>query len=54
MAGGHGTKAVAARLHISIGTVETHRRQTMEKLGIYTVPELTQYAIREGLTTVDR
>jgi two-component system, NarL family, response regulator NreC len=54
VAEGHGTKAVAARLHISIKTVETHRRQIMEKLGIYTVPELTKYAIREGLTTVDR
>lgn len=53
VAEGHGTKAVAARLHISIKTVETHRRQIMDKLDIFTVPELTKYAIREGLTTVD-
>jgi DNA-binding NarL/FixJ family response regulator len=30
--------------------VETHRQQIMDKLGIYSVAELTKYAIREGVT----
>jgi DNA-binding NarL/FixJ family response regulator len=45
-------KEVAARLQVSVKTVETHRRQLMEKLNVYSIAELTKYAIREGLTTV--
>jgi len=40
-------------LRVSIKTVETHRRQIMEKLNIYSVAELTKYAIREGLTSLE-
>ena len=40
-------------LHISSKTVEGHRRQIMEKLNIYSVAELTKYAIREGLTSIE-
>jgi len=53
MAEGKATKQIAALLHVSIKTVETHRRQIMEKLDLYSVAELTKYAIREGLTTVE-
>ena len=53
MAEGFATKEVAARLHVSVKTVETHRRQIMEKLDMHSVAELTKYAIREGLTTLD-
>ena len=52
MAEGRNTKQIAMDLHVSIKTVETHRRQVMEKLGLYSVAELTKYAIREGLTTL--
>jgi DNA-binding NarL/FixJ family response regulator len=45
-------KEVAGRLQVSVKTVETHRRQLMEKLNVYSIAELTKYAIREGLTTV--
>ena len=45
------TKEIAMDLKVSIKTVETHRRQIMEKLQIYSVAQLTKYAIREGLTT---
>jgi len=45
-------KEVAARLQVSVKTVETHRRQLMEKLNVFSIAELTKYAIREGLTTV--
>jgi len=36
-----------------VKTVETHRQQVMEKLGLHSVAELTKYAIREGLTGLD-
>jgi DNA-binding NarL/FixJ family response regulator len=53
MSEGKATKQIAMILHVSIKTVETHRRQLMEKLDLHSVAELTKYAIREGLTTVD-
>lgn len=53
MAEGKGTKEIAADLHLSAKTVETHRQHLMEKLDMYSVAELTKFAIREGLTTLD-
>lgn len=53
MSEGYATKEVAHRLHVSVKTVETHRRQLMDKLEMHSVAELTKYAIREGLTTLE-
>jgi two-component system, NarL family, response regulator NreC len=53
MAEGKATKEVARHLNVSVKTVETQRRHIMEKLNIYSVAELTKYAIREGLTTLE-
>jgi DNA-binding NarL/FixJ family response regulator len=53
LAEGKATKQVAAVLHVSTKTVETHRRQLMEKLDLHSVAELTKYARREGLTSVE-
>jgi DNA-binding NarL/FixJ family response regulator len=50
---GHTTKHIAERLNLSIKTVETHRRNIMEKLDIYSIAGLTKFAIRKGLTTLD-
>lgn len=52
LAEGASSKEIAARLNIAVVTVETHRRQIMDKLGLRTIAELTKYAIREGLTTL--
>jgi DNA-binding NarL/FixJ family response regulator len=52
LAEGLPSKAIAARLAISVKTVETHRTAIMEKLDLHTVAELTKYAIREGLTAL--
>lgn len=53
VAEGMSNKEIGEQMHISVATVETHRRQVMDKLGIRTVAELTKYAIREGLTSLD-
>ncbi len=49
IADGRQTKEIADQLCISVKTVETHRRQIMEKVGITSVAGLTRYAIRHGL-----
>ena len=53
IAEGRSTKETAARLNVSIKTVESHRRNIMEKLNIHSTAELTKYAIRTGLTSLD-
>lgn len=47
------SKEIARRLNISTHTVETHRRNIMQKIGLRSVAELTKYAVREGLTTLE-
>jgi len=49
VAEGHGTRQIAERLHLSVKTVEAHRGQIMQRLGIYDVPGLVRFAIRNGL-----
>jgi two-component system response regulator NreC len=44
---------IAEMLHISIRTVETHRQNIMQKLNIRNVAQLTKYALREGLTSLE-
>lgn len=53
LAEGKASKEIAAQLGVSLATVETHRRQIMDKLGLRSVAELTKYAIREGLTSIE-
>jgi len=53
MAEGRSTSQIAGLLHVSVKTVETHRQQVMHKLNIHSVAELTKYAIREELTSLE-
>jgi DNA-binding NarL/FixJ family response regulator len=53
MAEGRNTTQIAASLCVSVKTVEAHRKQMMNKLDIHSVAELTKYAIRQGLTSLE-
>lgn len=53
VAEGKSTKEIAVELHVSTKTIEANRRQIMEKLDVHSVAELTKYAVREGLTTLE-
>jgi DNA-binding NarL/FixJ family response regulator len=54
IAEGRSTRDIAERLHVSVKTVETHRAQLMDRLGIRDVAGLTRYAIRIGLVADGR
>jgi DNA-binding NarL/FixJ family response regulator len=49
IAEGHSSKQIADLLVISVKTVERHRANILEKLGMRDRVELTRYAIRRGL-----
>jgi DNA-binding NarL/FixJ family response regulator len=53
IAEGRSTKQIAQRLGISIKTVETHRSELMERLGIHGIAGLVRYAIRAGIVRPD-
>lgn len=50
---GKTSKEIAGQLALSIKTVETHRRNITNKVGLHSIAELTKYAVREGLTTLE-
>ena len=51
IAEGNSTKEIANKLNVSIKTVETHRMQLMDRIGIHDVAGLVRYAIRAGIIT---
>lgn len=53
VAEGKSSKEVACHLGVAVPTVDTYRRQIMDKLRLRTIAELTKYAIREGLTALE-
>jgi DNA-binding NarL/FixJ family response regulator len=54
IAEGKNTKEIAFILSISSKTVDTFRQNIMKKLELKTVAELTKFAIREGITSLDQ
>jgi DNA-binding NarL/FixJ family response regulator len=53
VAEGKTSAETAKEMHISVKTVETHRRNIVQKVGLHGTAELTKYAIREGLTSLE-
>lgn len=46
---GHGNRAIAERLRLSVNTVGVHRANIMSRLGVHKTAELVVYALRHGL-----
>jgi DNA-binding NarL/FixJ family response regulator len=42
---GHGTRAIAKELHLSVSTVESHRAHIKDKLHLHTAPALVRHAV---------
>jgi two-component system, NarL family, response regulator NreC len=49
IAEGHSNKDIAGLLHVSPGTIETHRARIMEKLDVHSAAEIVLYAVRKGI-----
>lgn len=50
---GHNTKEIAFELGVSIKMIEIHRSNIKRKLGLKSIAQLTMYAVRSGLITID-
>ncbi len=50
---GFSNREIAERLHISLKTAGVHRINLMHKLNIHNVTELTKYAIRKGIISLE-
>jgi len=53
IAEGNSTKEIADMLYLSRKTIETYRSRLKDKLKCNSVAELTKYAIREGITSLE-
>ena len=49
IAEGYTTKRIAAKLDVSVSTVESHRYNLSHKLDIHSIAGLTRYAIQQGI-----
>jgi DNA-binding NarL/FixJ family response regulator len=49
---GLSAKEIAARLHLSPRTVEFHKYQTMERVGVSSSAELIAYALKKGIGSI--
>lgn len=53
VAEGEKTRNIAEKLGVSIKTIETHRRNIMKKLSIFSIAGLTKFAIKEGIVSLE-
>jgi DNA-binding NarL/FixJ family response regulator len=54
VAEGHTSKDIAQRLGLSFKTIEGHRAQVMERLGVNDLAGLVRFAVRVGLVPPER
>jgi len=54
VAEGFKNREVAGKLGISVKTVETHRANIMNKLGLRNLAQLIRYAIQKGMIKIER
>jgi DNA-binding NarL/FixJ family response regulator len=52
LADGYAVKEIARRLDISPRTVEFHKRQMMESVGVHSTAQLINWAVKEGLVVI--
>jgi DNA-binding NarL/FixJ family response regulator len=48
MAWGFTNKEIAARLNLSVKTIETHRTNAMQKMGMHNRSEIVRFALLQG------
>ncbi|MEN8165007.1 MAG: response regulator transcription factor [Acidobacteriota bacterium] len=53
LAEGKTSKEIAGVLGVSVKTVDTHRQNLMAKLDLHSIAELTKFAVKEGITSLD-
>ena len=53
IADGKAPKEIAFAFEVSLKTIKNQRHSLMKKLNLYSIAELTKYAIRQGLTTLN-
>ncbi len=53
IAEGCSNRKISEHLFISVKTVETHKANLMDKLNIHSIAELTKYALRKGIISLD-
>jgi DNA-binding NarL/FixJ family response regulator len=53
VAEGEKSKDIARKLNVSVKTIESHRRNIMKKLGIFSIAGLTKFAIKEGMVALE-
>ena len=53
IAEGNSSKIIGEILFLSPKTVDVHRNNIMKKTDLYSIPELTKYAIQKGLTSLE-
>ena len=54
IAEGYSNREIAEQLHISVKTVGVHRLNLMQKLDLHSPTELTKYAIRKGIISLEQ
>ena len=53
IAEGKSSKEIGIILFLSSKTVDVHRKNIMNKINLFTIPDLTKYAIKQGITNLD-